>query len=330
MGYRYLIKKIIDKGSFGQVVACVDCADPNQRIVAAKIGKNKKFDVDNANIEIKFLSQLNDVDKHECADIEGHDRIVKFKDSFNFRQHVIIIFEHLHMNLYKYISLHKKRKPIFDQALLKRISYQMIQGLKYMKNKSIIHCDMKPENIIFTDQKCQNIKIIDFGASCTDCASGFFYVQSRYYRAPEIVMGVPYDHAVDIWSLGCIIYELITGRPIFPAKDENELLEFFTITIGNLPEKMLTAGKNYKKFYKKQTSIFGSVSHELIRSKKTILGSKLKERSEPIRSLLEKFEVSEDIVDFIEKCLVYEPECRITPHDALFHQWFFVKKPVEA
>lgn len=66
-------------------MACTDEADPNQRIVAAKIGKNKKFDVDNANIEIKFLSQLNDVDKDECADTEGHDRIVKFKDSFNFR-----------------------------------------------------------------------------------------------------------------------------------------------------------------------------------------------------------------------------------------------------
>ena len=129
------MRKVIDKGSFGQVVQCIDYGDPNQRIVAAKIGKNKKFDVDNANIEIKFLSQLNEVDKNECADNEGYERIVKFKDSFNFRQHVVIIFEHLHMNLYKYISLHKKRKPIMDQALLKRISYQMIQGLKYMKNK---------------------------------------------------------------------------------------------------------------------------------------------------------------------------------------------------
>ena len=55
------------------------------------------------------------------------------------------------MNLYKYISLHKKRRPIFEPAHLKRISYQMIQGLKYMKNKQVIHCDMKPENIIFTD-----------------------------------------------------------------------------------------------------------------------------------------------------------------------------------
>lgn len=85
LGYRYLVRKVIDKGSFGQVVSCIDYGDPNQRIVAAKIGKNKKFDVDNANIEIKFLSQLNEVDKNECADNEGYERIVKFKDSFNFR-----------------------------------------------------------------------------------------------------------------------------------------------------------------------------------------------------------------------------------------------------
>lgn len=85
LGYRYLIKKIIDKGSFGQVVQCTDCADPNEGIVAAKIGKNKKFDVDNANIEVKFLTQLKELDKNDCADNEGHDRIVEFKDSFNFR-----------------------------------------------------------------------------------------------------------------------------------------------------------------------------------------------------------------------------------------------------
>ena len=96
----------------------------------------------------------------------------------------------------------------------------------------MIHCDLKPENIIFTDDSYKNIKIIDFGASCQDCASGFFYVQSRYYRAPEIVLGNQYDHGVDMWSLGCIIYELLTGKPLFPAKDENELLEYFIVTIG--------------------------------------------------------------------------------------------------
>ena len=87
----------------------------------------------------------------------------------------------------------------------------MIQGLHYMKTKKIIHCDLKPENILSTNQTAKNIKIIDFGTSCTSCKDGFFYVGSRYYRAPEIVLGCQYDHAVDIWSIGCIIFELITG-----------------------------------------------------------------------------------------------------------------------
>jgi len=125
----------------------------------------------------------------------------------------------------------------------------MVQGLKYMKNKSVIHCDMKPENVLFTDDTYSNIKIIDLGASCEHFSSGFTYVQSRYYRAPEIVVGNPYDHAVDMWSLGCIIFELISGSPLFPAVDENELLEFFQVTLGCLPDHMITSSKKQKQFY---------------------------------------------------------------------------------
>ena len=104
-----------------------------------------------------------------------------------------------------------------------------------MANHGIIHCDMKPENVLFTDDTYQSIKIIDFGSSCKDCQSGFFYVQSRYYRAPEIVLGTKYGHAVDMWSFGCIVYELITGRPLFPGHDENEMIEYFVVTIGDIP-----------------------------------------------------------------------------------------------
>lgn len=179
LGYRYLIQEVIDKGSFGQVVLCIDMADPQQKkLVAAKIGKNKKFDVDNAQLEIKFLKKLNNPDKDSKVDLEGQDRIVAYLDSFNFRQHVVIIFEYLNVNVYQYIANRKQRnrRPYFDQIILKRVCYQMMQGLKYMSNQSIIHCDMKPENIIFTDDRCRNIKIIDFGASCEDCTTGFSYV----------------------------------------------------------------------------------------------------------------------------------------------------------
>ena len=85
--------------------------DPNRKIIAAKIGKNKKFDVDNANVEIKFLKQLNG---GFPGDDEGRAQIVEYFDSFKFRQHIVIIFEMLHFNLYKYTKVNKLKMPIFE------------------------------------------------------------------------------------------------------------------------------------------------------------------------------------------------------------------------
>lgn len=112
---------------------------------------------------------------------------------------------------------------------------QICEGLVYMKNKGVIHCDIKPENILFTDENADQIKVIDFGASCENYQTGFSYVQSRMYRAPEVVLGSPYSHPIDMWSLGCVLFEMVNGSPLFPAQDENELLEFYTITLGHIP-----------------------------------------------------------------------------------------------
>ena len=80
------------------------------------------------------------------------------------------------------------------------------------------------------------IKIIDFGSSTFIDERVYTYIQSRFYRAPEIMLGIPYTCAIDMWSFGCIVAELTTGRPLFPAIDENELLELFIMMIG-LPSK---------------------------------------------------------------------------------------------
>ena len=102
---------------------------------------------------------------------------------------------------------------------------------------------------MFTDSKLNSVKIVDFGSACTEYKSGFTYVQSRFYRSPEVVMGLIYDQAVDIWSLGCILCELATGRPIFPAQDENELMEFFRMRIGMAPFDMIQNCKKRRQFF---------------------------------------------------------------------------------
>ena len=144
-------------------------------------------------------------------------------DNFFFRDFYVIVFELLDMNLFKYIS--RKNYTVMPMAKIKSIAVQLLKSLCFMKKLRIIHCDLKPENINFTDDTYNRIKVVDFGSSCTSYKTGFRYVQSRFYRCPEIVMGLPYDCAVDMWSFGCIISELALGRPIFPSRDENEHLE---------------------------------------------------------------------------------------------------------
>jgi dual specificity tyrosine-phosphorylation-regulated kinase 2/3/4 len=142
------------------VVKCIDHGDPKTPIVAVKISKNKKFDVDNANVEIRLLKKLME------GEGDGRNRIVEYLDSFKFRQHVVIVFEILHFNLYKYMRCNKHMDQIFTTSHLRQIVTQMVQGLKYLRENQIIHCDLKPENIIFADESYQEVKLIDFGASC--------------------------------------------------------------------------------------------------------------------------------------------------------------------
>ena len=100
---------------------CVDYKDPKHKIVAAKLGKNKKFDVDNANVEIKILRSLQD--ELPNSDNEGRENIVEYIDSFKFRQHVIIIFEFLHYNLYKFMKCNKHQDKIFSDVQLRSVCF---------------------------------------------------------------------------------------------------------------------------------------------------------------------------------------------------------------
>ena len=77
-----------------------------------------------------------------------------------------------------------------------------------------------------------SLKVVDFGSGCKTQEQIYTYVQSRYYRSPEVVLRIPYTTKVDMWSLGCIIVELLTGDPLFPGNNEQELLEYMMEVLG--------------------------------------------------------------------------------------------------
>ena len=112
----------------------------------------------------------------------------------------------------------------FNLGRLQKITKQILIALEYIHSLKIVHCDLKPENILIKSINNTQIKVIDFGSSCFLHDHLSSYVQSRSYRAPEVILGCKYDNKIDMWSLGCILAELYTGSVIFQNDSIQSLL----------------------------------------------------------------------------------------------------------
>jgi len=96
----------------------------------------------------------------------------------------------------------------FSLQLVRKFAHSLLQCLDTLYRNKIIHCDMKPENVLLKQQGRSGIKVIDFGSSCYEHLRVYTYIQSRFYRAPEVILGAKYGMPIDMWSLGCILCEL--------------------------------------------------------------------------------------------------------------------------
>ncbi|VEU21170.1 DEKNAAC102053 [Brettanomyces naardenensis] len=223
--YRYEICQQMGKGTFGSVISARD--HKSGRVVALKIVKNHMEWSLQAVNEVKFLKKFSEL---------GSRNIIRYYDHFHFRSHMCIATELLSVNLFQLIEATKFKG--FGLSLVRRFCVDILQGLKYIHDAGSIHCDMKPENLMLAfDSGKQRfyLKIIDFGSSCSTDQLAFSYLQSRYYRAPEVCLGARYNEKIDIWSFGAIVVELFVGMPIFQCQDEYALLDEFLNYFGPPP-----------------------------------------------------------------------------------------------
>ena len=300
LAYRYEVIDVLGKGSFGQVLRCVD--HKTGGLVAVKIIRNKKRFHQQALIEVNLLQKLKEWDPHR------RHSVVNFTQSFYFRGHLCISTELLGMNLYEFIKAHDFKG--FSVKLIRRFTKQILSTLVLLHTKKVIHCDLKPENILLVHPMSSEIRVIDFGSSCFENEKVYTYIQSRFYRSPEVILGMSYGMPIDMWSLGCILAELYTGYPIFPGENEQEQLACIMEVFGP-PEKHLIEKSTRKKLF------FDSLGKpRLTVSSK---GRRRRPSSKELRQVLKCDD--EAFLDFISRCLRWDPSRRLSPHDALRHEF---------
>ncbi|WCJ27736.1 hypothetical protein M5689_009462 [Euphorbia peplus] len=240
---RYIVKDVLGHGTFGQVAKC--WVSETNSFVAVKIIKNQPAYYQQALVEVSILTTLN-----KKYDPEDKHHIVRIYDYFVFQRHLCICFELLDTNLYELIKMNQFRG--LSLSIVQLFSKQILRGLDLLKDAGIIHCDLKPENILLcASVKPAEIKIIDFGSACMEDRTVYSYIQSRYYRSPEVLLGYQYTTGIDMWSFGCIVAELFLGLPLFPGASEFDLLRrMIEILGGQPPDYLLKEAKNTGKFFK--------------------------------------------------------------------------------
>ena len=238
---RYIVQDMLGQGTFGQVFKC--SVEGSSEMVAVKVIKNQAAYYHQARVEIGILQFLN-----TRADPLGSFHIVRLKDFFLHKRHLCLVFELLNLNLFELVRHNKFRGLSLD--LVRIFMSQLLDTLSRLHQFGIVHCDIKPENVLLASGISGEVKLIDFGSACFAGRTMYTYVQSRFYRSPEVVLGNKYDMAVDMWSLGCVAAELFLGLPLFPAAGELDLLSRMTDVLGPLPDRLIVEGKHAAKYYK--------------------------------------------------------------------------------
>ncbi|XP_076855275.1 homeodomain-interacting protein kinase 2-like isoform X1 [Brachyhypopomus gauderio] len=326
---RYEVLEFLGCGAFGQVAKCWKLG--TNETVAIKILKDHPYFARQGQIEMSILSRLSTENADEF-------NIVRWYECFQHRNHICLVFEMLGQSLYDFLK-HSEFSPL-PLKYIRPMLQQLATALLKLKSLGLIHTDLKPDNIMLVDPVRQpyRIKVIDFGSathvSDAVCSS---YLQTRYYRSPEIILGLPFCEAIDMWSLGCVIAELFLGWPLYPGASEYDQIRYISQTQGLPPENLLSAGTKTGCYFHRGS---GS-SYHLWRLKtplehKVELGVESRETRKYIfnclddmmqvnmpslesRDILVEKADRREFMDLLKKMLTLDAEHRITPMETLSH-----------
>ncbi|XP_020090646.1 serine/threonine-protein kinase prpf4B isoform X2 [Ananas comosus] len=314
---RYEVIAAHGKGVFSTVVRAKDLkagkGDPEE--VAIKIIRN------NETMYKAGLEELVILKKLAGADPEDKRHCVRFISSFKYRNHLCLVFESLHMNLREVLKKFGRNIGLKLTAV-RAYGKQLFIALKHLRNCGVLHCDIKPDNMLVNEAK-NVLKLCDFGNAMFAGKNEITpYLVSRFYRAPEIILGLPYDHPLDIWSVGCCLYELYSGKVLFPGPSNNDMLRLHMELKGPFPKKMLRKGAFTDQHFDQDLNFHATEEDPV--TKKTVKRLLLNIKPKDIGALISTFpgedpKMLASFKDLLERIFVLDPEKRMTVSQALSH-----------
>jgi dual specificity tyrosine-phosphorylation-regulated kinase 2/3/4 len=302
VAYRYKLLECVGRGAYSDCYRAFDFKGGGEVVI--KIIRSGEDFLRQSKIETSLLGEL------RSHDADDQYNVVHMKDSMVFRGHAVITFEKLGGTLLN--DLMVAGVGGLKIPAIRRIARDVLQCLQLLDRLGIVHGDLKPENILHRPAPGgaeKRVKLIDFGNACHKHSNVNTYVQSRFYRSPEIVLGVRYGPPIDIWSLGCVLVELASIRPLFQARNNEDLIILITELLGLPPEDVLSRGeKSWDYFHAAGTPL----------RRKDSRGTHHTEGGRQLEDVL-KDTTYPDFLDFLRRCLTWDPDKRITAAEGLKH-----------
>jgi len=330
MDERYNVTEVASgKGVYSGVVKAQD-KKANDMNVAVKVIRANDRMTKAAELEVELLGRLNK------ADPKGVSYIIRLHDTFVYRKHFCLVFECMWGDMRNALKKMTKNRGMTLLAV-RAFTIQLLTALKHMRNCKIVHSDIKPDNILITNNQ-NAVKFCDLGTAVeiTGCHVTP-YLGSGYYRSPEIVLGCEWGYPVDTWALGCTLFELFTGKILMPSNSNNEHLKKIMDLKGKIPGKVIKKGMVWKNHFTDNldflfVDVDKNTKEEVTRtltdlSAKRSIKDLLMERVGPEKP---KSTAAEDqqyvaravqFADLLELMLFLDPDKRIIPGDALQHQF---------
>ncbi|PGH23377.1 CMGC/DYRK/PRP4 protein kinase [Polytolypa hystricis UAMH7299] len=315
---RYHVQQNLGRGMFSSVVRATDSKTGN--LVAVKIIRNNDTMRKAGMKEIEILQQL------AAADPDDKKHIIRFDRQFDHKGHLCMVFENLSMNLREVLKKFGRDVGINLRAI-RAYAHQIFLGLSLLRKCNILHADLKPDNLLVNENR-NVLKVCDLGSASPASESEITpYLVSRFYRAPEIILGIPYDYAIDIWSIGCTLFELYSGKILFTGRTNNQMLRSIMECRGKLPPKFLRRGSLTHLHFDDMLN-FCSVEEDKITGRIVTKTLDFKKPTRDLKSrLMNKGPKLSDaeakelslFIDLLDRCLNINPERRCTPAEALKH-----------